>query len=131
MTRSRHFEYIVRTLFTVVLFFLVQLPEEYRVQVDRDAFMAAFSFVDEDGHRRPVSPWPLGPSGSNNDRRMALAESKRMVEKLGRTIPSVVLAHQKMSREIWQGQVGTTVVGMCPGLSFQVLCDLELFERDG
>lgn len=131
MTCSRHFEYIVRTLFTIILFFLAQLPNEYRVKVDRDAFMAAFSFVGEDGHRRPVSPWPLGPSGSNDARRIALSESKRMVEKLGRTIPSVVLAHQKMSREIWQGQVGTTIVGRCPSLSIQVLCDLEPSERDG
>jgi len=131
MTRSRHFEYIVRTLFTIVLFFLAQLPEEYHVRVDRTAFMAAFSFVGEDGHRRPVSPWPLGPDESNDARSVVLAESKRMVEKHGKTIPSVVLAYEKISREIWHGQAGTTIVGRCLSLSFPMLCNLERSERDG
>jgi hypothetical protein len=131
MTRSRHFEYIVRTLFTIVLFFIAQLPQEYGVRVDKDAFMAAFSFTGEDGHRRAASPWPLGPSGSNDDRTKALEESKEMVEERGRTIPSVVLAFQKLSKEIWQGQAGTTIIGGCDGLSCLMLYNLERFERDG
>ena len=60
MTPSSHFEFVVRTLLQIVLFFLLQLPKSYQVQVDKDRFLSAFSMV-ENGTRTPVTSWPLGP----------------------------------------------------------------------
>jgi hypothetical protein len=60
MIRTRHFEFIVRCLLQIVLFFVTQLPVSYEVQVDRDRFLSAFSIINDDV-RVQVPPWPTGP----------------------------------------------------------------------
>jgi len=65
MTPHNHFEFVVRTLLQIVLFFLLQLPTSYQVQVDRDQFLSAFSMV-ENGRRTSVADWPLGPGWSSS-----------------------------------------------------------------
>ncbi len=43
MTPHNHFEFVVRTLLQIVLFFLLQLPTSYQVQVDRDQFLDSYA----------------------------------------------------------------------------------------
>jgi hypothetical protein len=56
-----HVNFIVRALYCVVLYFILQLPEEYGVRVDLDTFFLAFSMLNEDNQRTRIQPWVAGP----------------------------------------------------------------------
>jgi hypothetical protein len=59
--RKSHVNFIVRALYCVVLYFILQLPQKYGVRVDLDTFFSAFSMFNEDGQRIRVQPWVTGP----------------------------------------------------------------------
>lgn len=56
-----HMTYIVYSLIYLLLFFLAQLPADYKIEVNTDLICEAVTFVDEDGNRRPVPEWVFGP----------------------------------------------------------------------
>jgi hypothetical protein len=61
MDVKSHVTFVIYTLVYLFLFFIAQLPDAYKVQVDVDLIVSAVSFVDEDGQRRTVPEWVLGP----------------------------------------------------------------------
>jgi len=40
---------------------MLQMPQEYDMRIDMNQYFSAFSFVDDDGTRRQLEPWKLGP----------------------------------------------------------------------
>ena len=59
--QKSHVNFIVRALYGVILYFILQLPEAYGVRVDLDTFFAAFSMLNEQNERVRIQPWSSGP----------------------------------------------------------------------
>jgi hypothetical protein len=45
----------------MILYFILQLPEEYGVRLDLDTFFSAFSMLDDNDQRTRIQPWTSGP----------------------------------------------------------------------
>jgi hypothetical protein len=69
--------FFVYSLIYVLLFFIAQLPEDYKIEVDVEAICAAISFLDERGQRIRVPDWVLGP-GRRNSRSLESQTELRM-----------------------------------------------------
>lgn len=61
MDRRSHMIYFVYSLVFLLLFFLAQMPEEYRIEVNIDRICEAITFLGENGSRVPIPEWVLGP----------------------------------------------------------------------
>jgi hypothetical protein len=59
--QTSHVNFVVRAFYCLVLYFLLQLPEEYGMRVDLNAFFSAFSMWDENHQRVRVQPWHAAP----------------------------------------------------------------------
>jgi hypothetical protein len=53
--------YFIYSIIYVMLFFLAQLPSDYRIEVDVEAVCHSITFEDEVGDRIPIPDWILGP----------------------------------------------------------------------
>lgn len=63
MTRTSHVDFFTRSMLFMIAMFCRQLPRDYDVRIDREAFLQSFSF-SSDGSRVNPAPWPLGPDGA-------------------------------------------------------------------
>ena len=98
--------FFVYSLIYVLLFFLAQLPSDYRIEVNVEAICASITFVDEEGVRIPVPDWVLGPGKrrhkSLDDQtsvRLAAAQNwARHQDHYGSVIP-VVRVHGALNKE--------------------------------
>lgn len=61
MDRKSHMVYFVYSLIFLFLFFLAQMPQDYRIEVNIDRICEAITFLNEDGSRVSVPEWVLGP----------------------------------------------------------------------
>lgn len=61
MFRISMMVFFCRSFLLIVLFIVRQLPREFDVRVDSDAFFNSFSYVNEDGSRVTVGSWEDGP----------------------------------------------------------------------
>jgi hypothetical protein len=59
--RKGHMDFVSRALYSAAHYFSLQLPEEYDVKIDMDAFLSAFTYNTEDGCRTSANLWNLGP----------------------------------------------------------------------
>jgi hypothetical protein len=58
--------YFIYSIIYVMLFFLTQLPLDYRIEVDVEAICRSITFEDEAGDRIPIPDWILGPGKRTN-----------------------------------------------------------------
>lgn len=61
-----HMAFFVYSLIYVLIFFLSQLPDDYRIEVDVERICAAITFLNEKGQREAVPDWVLGPGRRTN-----------------------------------------------------------------
>lgn len=61
MKRSSLMKFMARSILHMALFVVRQLPSDVDARLDTDAFLGAFSYATEDGHRGVVGPWIDGP----------------------------------------------------------------------
>jgi hypothetical protein len=66
MQPNSHFQFVIRTILTIALYFLQQLPAHYLARIDRTMFLASFSMV-LDGVRVGGDDWRLGPGWIGDD----------------------------------------------------------------
>jgi hypothetical protein len=66
MEPKSHFQFIIRVILTIALYFLQQLPAHYLARIDRAMFLASFSMV-LDGVRVGGEDWKLGPGWFGDD----------------------------------------------------------------
>ena len=62
-----HFNYFVRGLLQICSYLVQQLPTRYRVLINPDIFLSAFTMEDEDGKRMQAKSWVGAPDGSAYD----------------------------------------------------------------
>jgi hypothetical protein len=72
MDTRAHVTYFIYSMICFFLFFLVQLPPEYAVEVDVERICQAITFKDDDGERKELPGWILGPG-----RRTALGSQEQ------------------------------------------------------
>jgi len=59
--RRAHVNFVIRAFYSLILYFILQLPEAYGVRVDLNTFFAAFSMLNEQNERERVQPWHAAP----------------------------------------------------------------------
>lgn len=62
-----HFNYFVRGLLQICSYLVQQLPPRYRVLINPDIFLSAFTMENEDGERVQAKSWVGAPDGSAYD----------------------------------------------------------------
>jgi hypothetical protein len=68
MSPAANVDHVSKSLLSLSLFFLWQLPPHYNVQVDSQKFLDAISLrPDDNGPRITVDNWLLGPGWRNKD----------------------------------------------------------------
>lgn len=119
-TRAQH-NHAVRSCYQFVKGILDGLPPAMQARFSLDQFLAANTFLNDDGQREPAQPWPLGrgdgppirqglaeaettildpdsPHYSENkrhhDRQLAFIRGKKFVHNSGRMIPQVSRRYQ-------------------------------------
>ena len=58
-----HFQFVMWTLLQIMWVFLLQLPQKYKVHIDKELFFWSVIIVNENGERISVKYWPEGPKG--------------------------------------------------------------------
>lgn len=118
--RAQH-NHAVRSCYQLVMGVLEGLPPAMRVQFSLEQFLAANTFLNDEGQREAAQPWPLGrgdgppmrqgletaesttlesisPDYARNqrhlDRQLAFIKAKRFVHDSGRMIPQVSHKYQ-------------------------------------
>ena len=67
MQRVSHFNFFVRGLLQICSYLVQQLPTPYKVLINPDVFLSAFTMEDEDGERVQARSWAGAPDGSAYD----------------------------------------------------------------
>jgi hypothetical protein len=62
-----HFNFFVRSLLQLCSYLVQQLPTKYKILIDPNVFMSAFSMVNDEGERINASSWQGAPDGSAYD----------------------------------------------------------------
>jgi hypothetical protein len=63
MSTIGHFQFVMWTLLQIMWFFLLQLPQKYKVHIDKELFFRSVTIVNENGERISAKYWPEGPEG--------------------------------------------------------------------
>jgi hypothetical protein len=111
-----HFNYFVRGLLQICSYLVQQLPTRYRVLINPDIFLSAFTMEDEDGKRVQAKPWVGAPDGSaydtTPDTGVETATDGPMDTSSTREQPDIkVQAHQGVGQAgIHTGQLNSIVV---------------------
>lgn len=66
MEEASHFEHSIRSIQTLTVYLLNQLPQHYLARLDIEKFASAFSFV-HNSTRVAAKPWDVGPGWSGDD----------------------------------------------------------------
>jgi hypothetical protein len=116
MVPEKHVEYIARTLLQLSHYVFSQLPEEYGAEVDRDRFLSSFSLKQPNKVRSSVSSWKAGPGWVGYEEERARVqiweETRQLYEKMGHTIPSVVMASEGNLEKMVYGSLGPAITSM-------------------
>lgn len=84
MSPAANVDHISKSLLSLSLFFLRQLPPHYNVQVDSQKFLDSISLrPDDNGPRMTVGSWPLGPGWKNKDSSSASGTLNDLVDNTG------------------------------------------------
>jgi hypothetical protein len=67
MQRVSHFDFFVRGLLQICSYLVQQLPTPYKVLINPEVFLSAFTMEDEDGERVRARSWAGAPDGSAYD----------------------------------------------------------------
>ena len=111
-----HFNCFVQGLLQICSYLVQQLPTQYRVLINPDIFLSAFTMEDEDSKRVQVKPWVGAPDGSayntTLDAGVETATDTPMDTSSTRKQPDInVQAHQGVSQAgIHTGQLNSIVV---------------------
>ena len=70
-----HFNFFVRGLLQLCSYLAQQLPTRYKISIDAEVFLSAFSMVDDAGVRVKGSPWQGAPDGSAYDTHIESADA--------------------------------------------------------
>jgi hypothetical protein len=61
MNITAHVVFVCRCLLQLICYLLRQLPVSYDVRVDEAQFLGSITYVNEEGERMQVPPWPEAP----------------------------------------------------------------------
>ncbi|KAG2017256.1 hypothetical protein CC2G_006781 [Coprinopsis cinerea AmutBmut pab1-1] len=67
LSGEAHFEHFVRAMLQFNAYIVNQFPSHYLMRIDKDKFLSAFSFVNDEGIRTGCKPWNLGPGWTGAD----------------------------------------------------------------
>jgi hypothetical protein len=67
MQSHSHFNFFIRSLLQLCYYLIQQLPTHYKVLIDADMFLSAFSMVNDEDERVKGSSWKGAPDGSAYD----------------------------------------------------------------
>lgn len=62
MDRHAHVNFVGRALLQQVAYLLRQMPEDFEIEVDVDAYMKSISFKNDEGDRESLEPWSGAPN---------------------------------------------------------------------
>jgi hypothetical protein len=98
--------YFIYSIIYVMLFFLAQLPSDYRIEVDVEAVCCSITFEDKGGDRIPIPDWILGPGKRTNcsvedQNALRLATAKNWIKHQERdsSVLPVVHVHGALNRD--------------------------------
>ena len=63
LDRQSHLDFHSRALLQFCFSISSQLPESYKMELDAETFLRAFTLKGNDGQTLKASPWPLAPTG--------------------------------------------------------------------
>jgi hypothetical protein len=67
MQPTSHFNFFVRGLLQLCSYLIQQLPSRYKISINTDLFLSAFTMEDNNGERVRATSWPGAPDGSAYD----------------------------------------------------------------
>jgi hypothetical protein len=67
MQRLSHFNFFIRGLLQLCSYLVQQLPVKYKVSIDTEVFLSAFTVQDDNGERVRATSWSGAPDGSAYD----------------------------------------------------------------
>jgi len=67
MQPTSHFNFFVRGLLQLCSYLIQQLPSRYKITIDPNLFLSAFTMEDNNGERVQATSWSGAPDGSAYD----------------------------------------------------------------
>ena len=67
MQPTSHFNFFVRGLLQLCSYLIQQLPSRYKITINTDLFLSAFTMEDDNGEQVQATSWSGAPDGSAYD----------------------------------------------------------------